>query len=135
MIDSLSLDVLHEDLSHLTGESIYLAVKAKSSDLASVGYLLDILKCIHEWISSKSISSKSISSKSNLTATVSVSSSSSSASLSTDKLLNLNDVKQMENKIDPIASPIHQKQEEDLEKNLETSDRNVSFLLSIFLNI
>jgi hypothetical protein len=61
------MDVLHEDLSHLTGESIcglYPSgtqanaekrnhrVKLKP-DLVSIEYLLDILRCIHEWVSSK----------------------------------------------------------------------------------
>ena len=47
VIDSLSLDILHEDLSHLTGEAIC------SNDPVSIEYLLDILRCIHEWISSR----------------------------------------------------------------------------------
>ena len=112
MIDSLSLDILHEDLSHLTGESIYLALKAKSSDFASTGYLLDILKCIHEWISSKP--------NANSNSIVSVS---SSASHSADKLLNLNDSKQIESNIEPIAFQRQQQQEkEQSKKDLECQD-------------
>jgi hypothetical protein len=63
VIDSLSLDVLHEDLSHLTGEAICGAVrvavesdaelKRTEPDLVSIEYLLDILRCIHEWITSR----------------------------------------------------------------------------------
>ena len=64
VIDSLSMDVLHEDLSHLTGEAIcgaYLNQNrnkenmsgSSEPDLVSIEYLLDILRCIHEWISSR----------------------------------------------------------------------------------
>jgi len=54
VIDSLSLDVLHEDLSHLTGESIINTINStKPTNYAPVSYLLDILKSIHEWITSK----------------------------------------------------------------------------------
>lgn len=53
IIDTLSLDILHEDLSHITGESIYNSINFKSSDLTSIEYLLDILKSINEWISSQ----------------------------------------------------------------------------------
>ncbi len=72
VIDSLSLDVLHEDLSHLTGEAICgvarisintdyseidnekeAELKRIEPDLVSIEYLLDILKCIHEWITSR----------------------------------------------------------------------------------
>lgn len=44
VIDSLSLDVLHEDLSYLTGEAVC------KPHLTSVQYLLEILESIHEWI-------------------------------------------------------------------------------------
>lgn len=56
------MDVLHEDLSHLTGEAICGAISDSSQpdqfkriepDLVSVEYLLDILRCIHEWITSR----------------------------------------------------------------------------------
>ena len=50
VIDSLSMDVLHEDLSHLTGEAI---CGVPEPDLVSIEYLLDILRCIHDWISSR----------------------------------------------------------------------------------
>ena len=59
VIDSLSMDVLHEDLSHLTGEAICGAfskedcVQTMEPDYVSIEYLLDILRCIHEWISSR----------------------------------------------------------------------------------
>ena len=70
IVDSLSMDVLHEDLSHLTGEAIIGAVSTSrlstnltsddvanftriEPDLVSIEYLLDILRCIHEWISSR----------------------------------------------------------------------------------
>ncbi len=72
VIDSLSLDLLHEDLSHLTGEAICGAVrisigsddsdaedageaglKRTEPNLVSIEYLLDILRCIHEWITSR----------------------------------------------------------------------------------
>lgn len=47
VIDSLSLDVLHEDLSYLTGEAVC------KPHLTSVEYLLEILKSLHEWIDSE----------------------------------------------------------------------------------
>lgn len=47
VIDSLSLDVLHEDLTYLTGEAIC------KPDLTSIEYLLEILKSVHEWITSQ----------------------------------------------------------------------------------
>ncbi|RNA44890.1 centrosomal of 95 kDa-like [Brachionus plicatilis] len=53
VIDSLSLDVLHEDLSHLTAESILGLSSTKKRDLLSLEYLLDILKTTHEWITSR----------------------------------------------------------------------------------
>jgi centrosomal protein CEP95 len=69
VIDSLSMDVLHEDLSHLTGEAICGSTKRSLSarrqlaegqqppipkpDIVSIEYLLEILKCIHEWIESR----------------------------------------------------------------------------------
>lgn len=54
VIDSLSLDILHEDLSYLTGESILgLNSVNNKPDLTSIEYLLDILRCVHEWISSR----------------------------------------------------------------------------------
>ena len=76
VIDSLSMDILHEDLSHLTGEGICGGVyskKRRSSgkeesqayfepDLVSVEYLLEILGCIHDWVSSRLESSTEISS-------------------------------------------------------------------------
>lgn len=67
IIDSLSLDILHEDLSYLTGEAIYSAIKhskhskksKKSSshhkrhDLSSVEYLLDLFVGLNEWLASQ----------------------------------------------------------------------------------
>lgn len=53
VIDSLSLDVLHEDLSHLTAESILGFGSNSKRDLVSLEYLLDILKTTHEWITSR----------------------------------------------------------------------------------
>ena len=53
VIDSLSLDVLHEDLSHLTAESILGLGSNKKRDILSLQYLLDILKTTHEWITSR----------------------------------------------------------------------------------
>ena len=60
MIDSLSLDIIHEDLSHLTGEAIcgnYESVSTKNGkkkiDYVSIEYLLDILISIQEWIKIK----------------------------------------------------------------------------------
>lgn len=53
------MDVLHEDLSHLTGEAICGAysrddgIETVEPDYVSIEYLLDILRCIHEWISSR----------------------------------------------------------------------------------
>lgn len=44
------MDVLHEDLSHLTGEAI---CGVPEPDFVSIEYLLDILRCIHDWISSR----------------------------------------------------------------------------------
>lgn len=52
VIDTLSLDILNEDLSHLTGEAICGTVDTKP-DLVSVEFLLDILKCVHEWVASR----------------------------------------------------------------------------------
>jgi hypothetical protein len=52
VIDSISLDILHEDLSHLTGEAICGSAESRP-DLVSIEYLLDILRCIHEWIASR----------------------------------------------------------------------------------
>lgn len=53
VIDSLSLDVLHEDLSHLTAESILGLGSNKKRDYLSLEYLLDILKTTHEWVTSR----------------------------------------------------------------------------------
>ncbi|CAF0804435.1 unnamed protein product [Brachionus calyciflorus] len=53
VIDSLSLDVLHEDLSHLTAESILGLGSNNRRDLTSLEYLLDILKTTQEWITSR----------------------------------------------------------------------------------
>jgi hypothetical protein len=53
IIDTLSLDILHEDLSHLTGEAICGSHPDARPDIVSIEYLLDILRCIHEWISSR----------------------------------------------------------------------------------
>lgn len=63
VIDSISMDLLHEDLSHLTGESMvhgYVGSnqqqkqrKKKSADLVSIEYLLDIIRSLNEWISSR----------------------------------------------------------------------------------
>lgn len=47
VIDSLSLDVLHEDLSYLTGEAIC------KPNFTQVEYLLEIFRHAHEWISSR----------------------------------------------------------------------------------
>jgi hypothetical protein len=52
VIDSISLDILHEDLSHLTGEAVCGTTDSRP-DLVSLEYLLDILRCIHEWIASR----------------------------------------------------------------------------------
>jgi hypothetical protein len=52
VIDSISLDILHEDLSHLTGEAICGTAESRP-DLVSIEYLLDILRCINEWITSR----------------------------------------------------------------------------------
>lgn len=58
VIDSLSLDVLHEDLSYLNGEMVC------KPHLTSVEYLLEILKSVHDWINSmQNVSSNSIASK------------------------------------------------------------------------
>lgn len=48
VVDSLSLDVLHEDLSYLTGEAVC------RPHWTSVEYLLEILKSVHEWINASS---------------------------------------------------------------------------------
>ena len=58
VIDSISMDLLHEDLSHLTGESMVFGYnknghKSKSADLVSIEYLLDIIRSLNEWISSR----------------------------------------------------------------------------------
>ena len=66
IVDALSLDILHEDLSYLTGEAIYSAIKhskhsKKSSkkshhkryDLSSVEYLLDLFVGLNEWLASQ----------------------------------------------------------------------------------
>jgi centrosomal protein CEP95 len=59
VIDSLSMDVLHEDLSHLTGEAICgynknkIKYKKPKPDLISIEYLLDILRSIYDWVTSK----------------------------------------------------------------------------------
>ncbi len=66
VIDSISMDLLHEDLSHLTGESMVFGYnnnnnKGKKSgrgggggaDLVSIEYLLDIIRSLNEWISSR----------------------------------------------------------------------------------
>ncbi|RNA44881.1 centrosomal of 95 kDa isoform X1, partial [Brachionus plicatilis] len=58
VIDSISLDVLHEDLSHIQAA----AICCQSPDLLSVEYLLDIMKSIQEWISSRLESISSFSS-------------------------------------------------------------------------
>lgn len=53
------MDLLHEDLSHLTGESMVFGyskngTKNKSAaDLVSIEYLLDIIRSLNEWISSR----------------------------------------------------------------------------------
>ncbi len=58
------MDLLHEDLSHLTGESMVFGYnKGKKSgrgggggggaDLVSIEYLLDIIRSLNEWISSR----------------------------------------------------------------------------------
>lgn len=49
VIDSLSLDVLHEDLSYLTGEAVC------KPHFTSVKYLLEILHSVHEWIQAAKI--------------------------------------------------------------------------------
>ena len=48
VIDSISLDILHEDLSHITGESVM------NKDIVSIEYLLDILISIQEWLKGNS---------------------------------------------------------------------------------
>ena len=55
VINSLSHDILHEDLSHLTGESICSAIYSNKikPDYVSIEYLLDIFRCIHDWIASR----------------------------------------------------------------------------------
>ena len=59
VIDSISMDLLHEDLSHLTGESMVFGAerkghkKSKRADLVSIEYLLDIIRSLNEWISSR----------------------------------------------------------------------------------
>ncbi|CAF0804458.1 unnamed protein product [Brachionus calyciflorus] len=60
IIDSLSMDILHEDLSHIQAN----AICSNKPDLLSLEYLLDIMKSIQEWISSRL---DSISTASNLT--------------------------------------------------------------------
>ena len=50
IIDSLSLDILFEDLSHITGESIHKCAEKNAStfDLENLSYLLEILVKIQE---------------------------------------------------------------------------------------
>jgi hypothetical protein len=48
VIDSISLDILHEDLSHITGEGVM------NKDIVSIEYLLDILISIEEWLKGNS---------------------------------------------------------------------------------
>ena len=57
VIDSLSLDVLHEDLTYLTSE----AIVARKPDLTSVEYLLEILKSVDEWIRSQAVETTTVS--------------------------------------------------------------------------
>jgi hypothetical protein len=77
VIDSISLDVLHEDLSHLTGESICgmldsNGVSSNNSrnllkrDYVSIEYLLDIFRSIYDWIKSKKINNNNEINSSNL---------------------------------------------------------------------
>lgn len=55
------MDLLHEDLSHLTGESMVFSSngdrsggkRKKGADLVSIEYLLDIIRSLNEWISSR----------------------------------------------------------------------------------
>ena len=67
VIDSISMDLLHEDLSHLTGESMVFGYNSNNNnnkskagrgggggaDLVSIEYLLDIIRSLNEWISSR----------------------------------------------------------------------------------
>jgi hypothetical protein len=50
LINSLSTNILNEDLSYLNPRSI---CQPMLNDLNSIEYLLDIFKCIHEWIYSR----------------------------------------------------------------------------------
>lgn len=49
IIDSLSMDILHQDISHIQAQ----AICSNKPDLLSLEYLLDIMRSIQEWISSR----------------------------------------------------------------------------------
>lgn len=53
IIDSLSNEILQEDLSHLNSNAIFQEILNSNENLNSLEFLIDILKSIHEWISSR----------------------------------------------------------------------------------
>ena len=53
IIDSLSNEILQEDLSHLNSKAICQEISNSNESLNTLEFLIDILKSIHEWISSR----------------------------------------------------------------------------------